>query len=49
MSTPSARLDIKIDVWKYIWDMMIGLGAVLEEKLAHPDPTCSLGPMFFGR
>ena len=32
-----SRRKIKIDVWKYIRPILMGLGAVLEEKLDNQD------------
>ena len=36
-----SRREIKIDVWKYIRPYLMGLGAVLEKKLAHPNRELS--------
>ena len=33
---------VKDDAWKYFQTIIIGLNAVFEEKLAHPDPTSIL-------
>jgi len=39
-SGPSCR-EVKIDVWKYIQTIVMGLYAVCEQKLAHPDRVLS--------
>jgi len=33
----TSHREIKIDVCKYIWTIIIGQGAFLKEKLVHPD------------
>jgi len=40
-SGPSRR-EVKIDVWKYLQTIVMGLYAVSEQKLAHPDRVLSL-------
>ena len=37
MHVSESRREIKIDVWKYIRPILMGLGAVLEKKLDNQD------------
>jgi len=39
-SGPSRR-EVKIDAWKYLQTIVMGLYAVSEQKLAHPDRVLS--------
>jgi len=41
MCVPVLR-DVKIEVWEYIKTILMGLGAVLKEQLAHPYCALSL-------
>jgi len=42
-----SRRKIKIDVWKYIRPILMGLGAVLEEKLDSKDRALRLCGILF--
>jgi len=36
-----SRREVKIDVWKYLQTIVMGLYAVSEQRLAHPDRVFS--------
>jgi len=40
-----SRREVKIDVWKYLQTIVMGLYAVCEQTIAHPDRVLSLRTM----